>query len=70
MAYVQCMHCGRGAVTGAYVPGTAYCARCGARLPNPAGCATSAERHLRLLPGSITRSRGVSAGDDWDRVAA
>ena len=70
MAYVQCLHCRRSAVTSACSSCIAQCARCGAQLPNPAGCATSTERHLRLLPEPTTLRRTRRPVDDWPRVAA
>ena len=68
MAYVQCVHCRRSTVT--HSLGTFDCARCGAQLPNPAGCETSIERHLRIPGEPITPRPALRLTEESLRVAA
>ncbi len=69
MAYVQCVHCGRSAVTARHASSPAHCVRCGAELPHPAGCATPIERRLRLVSQPSLGWRLTAPADAW-RAAA
>ena len=69
MAYVQCVHCRRSAVTVTGSASGARCVRCGAPLPNPAGSATLFEPDPRVLAGVSTLQRGAPPSGHGRRVA-
>jgi len=68
MAYVQCVHCRRSAVTATGSASGARCVRCGARLPNPAGSATLFEPGPRVLSGASTPEREAPPSGHGRRV--
>ena len=71
MAYVQCMHCGRGAVTGAYVARYRVLRTLRREAAKPGRvCDVRRTSPPHSCPGR-SRARAPWAREtDWDRVAA